>query len=352
MSLLEVENLSVRFGDAAVVDSLSFSLDAGETLAIVGESGCGKSMTALAVTRLLERSARLSGSIRLGGSELTGLGERQMRQIRGPGIGIVFQDPMSALNPVLTVGEQIVEAVRAHGDLGRSASRDRAAELLDLVRIPDARRRLNDYPHRFSGGMRQRVAIAIAIASNPSILVADEPTTALDVTIQAQILDLLGDLQSKLRMGLLLITHDLGVVAETADRVLVMYAGSKVEEQDASALFAHPLHPYTRRLMGAKPGLTLGEPQPRQRLQEIPGLVPKPGTMQQGCAFAPRCSLADERCTTESPALRPFGRARAACHKIEPSVGTIAAPFARKLTVPATPRAAVPAFARAGRQAL
>lgn len=317
MSLLDVENLSVRFRDATVVDRLSFSVEAGETLAIVGESGCGKSITALALMRLVAAPGRVEGGVRLDGTELTGLSERQMRAVRGKRIGIVFQDPMSALNPVLTVGEQIAEAVRAHGGLSARAARERAKELLDLVHIPDPHRRLDDFPHRFSGGMRQRVAIAIAVAANPALLIADEPTTALDVTIQAQILSLLGDLQRELGMALVLITHDLGVVAETADRVLVMYAGRKVEEQAADDLFAHPLHPYTQRLMGAKPQLRLGELAAPERLQEIPGLVPLPGALPPGCAFAPRCARADASCSEAAPALRPHAGGLVACHKAE-----------------------------------
>ncbi len=328
MSLLDVLSLTVRFGPATVVDRLSFAVDAGETLAIVGESGCGKSMTALALMRLVAPPGRIDGQVRLDGLDLTGLPEARMRAIRGDRIGIVFQDPMSALNPVLTVGEQIVEAVRAHNAVGVRAARARARELLDLVHIPDAARRLDDYPHRFSGGMRQRVAIAMAIAGNPALLIADEPTTALDVTIQAQILCLLADLQRELGMALILITHDLGVVAETADRVLVMYAGRKVEEQSAQGLFDNPLHPYTRRLMGAKPRLTIadmseemaGEVAERvapRRLQEIAGLVPAPGAIPPGCAFAPRCTIADAACTQSVPVLHPPAPAAVACHKTD-----------------------------------
>jgi peptide/nickel transport system ATP-binding protein len=319
MSLLDVENLTVRFGGSTVVDRLSFSVAAGETLAVVGESGCGKSITALALMRLVAPPGRVEGNVRLDGLNLTGLSERQMRAVRGDRIGIVFQDPMSALNPVLTVGEQIIEAIRAHGEASAGSARARARELLDLVHIPDARRRLDDYPHRFSGGMRQRVAIAIAIASNPALLIADEPTTALDVTIQAQILSLLGDLQRELGMALILITHDLGVVAETADRVLVMYAGRKVEEQGVEGLFGNPLHPYTQRLMGAKPRLEIGEVSAPPRLQEIPGLVPMPGAIPPGCAFAPRCTLADADCTRAVPELRRLAAASVACRKAEPS---------------------------------
>lgn len=321
MSLLDVDDLTVRFGATPVVDRLSFSIDAGQTLAVVGESGCGKSATALALMRLVAPPGRIEGSVRLNGLDLIGLSERRMRDLRGGRIGIVFQDPMTALNPVLTIGEQIVEAVRAHRNIGIRAAYTRARQLLDLVHIPDAARRLADYPHRFSGGMRQRVAIAIAIASNPGLLIADEPTTALDVTIQTQILNLLSDLQAELGMALLLITHDLGVVAETADRVLVMYAGRKVEEQDATSLFHNPLHPYTQRLLAAKPRLELGHvPVKPPRLQEIPGTVPSLNASSLGCAFAPRCAIAEAICSVEQPLLRRVGSATVACRKVEKEV--------------------------------
>ena len=322
MTMLEVTDLSVKFptlaGVVSAVDRLSFSVSAGETLAIVGESGCGKSVTALALLRLLSTSAtQLQGSIKLEGQELTTLPERQMRALRGNRLAIIFQDPMAAFNPVMTIGDQIVEAIREHAPISRRAALARAEELLDLVHLPDPRRRLDEYPHRFSGGMRQRAAIAMALASDPVLLIADEPTTALDVTIQAQILSLLHRLQRDTGMGLVLITHDLGVVAEMADRVLVMYAGRKVEEQNVYGLFDHPLHPYTRRLMGAKPKLAADSAGRPARLQEIPGLVPSLIQMPPGCAFASRCSMADLSCHTRPPVLleRPGGAA-VACHHV------------------------------------
>lgn len=318
MHFLNVDKLSVRFDQAAVVEDLSFHVDVGETVAIVGESGCGKSVTALALSRLLDANARVSGSVTLDGTNLSSLSERNMRAVRGRDIGFVFQDPMSSLNPVLTIGEQVSEAVEAHSSLGRRVIRARVLELLDLVHIPDGERRLGEYPHRFSGGMRQRVAIAIAIASSPRLLIADEPTTALDVTIQAQILQLLKELQRRLGMALILITHDLGVVAETADRVLVMYAGRKVEERRVEELFSQPRHPYTRQLMASKPRFraAAGDGRP-PRLQEIPGLVPLPGTVTKGCAFASRCYLSDDLCSRDRPALRTVSQGMAACHHSE-----------------------------------
>ena len=319
MALLDVRALKVRFGSAAVVDGLDFRVERGECLAIVGESGCGKSMTALALTRLLARPGRIEGEVRLDGTDLVALSERRMRAVRGAGIGIVFQDSMSALNPVRTVGDQIAEAIRAHARVGAGEARRRVRELLDLVHIPDAARRIDDYPHRFSGGMRQRVAIAMAIAARPAVLIADEPTTALDVTIQAQILALLADLQRELGMALLLITHDLGVVSEVADRVLVMYAGRKVEEQATADLFARPLHPYTRRLMAAKPRLDIGPAAALAvgRLEEIPGLVPLPDALPPGCRFGPRCWLAAPACSDREPELEERGDALVACHRAD-----------------------------------
>ncbi|RWR27697.1 ABC transporter ATP-binding protein [Sinirhodobacter populi] len=310
MAYLDVRNLGVAFGPSRVVEDLSFALDRGEALAIVGESGCGKSMTALALMRLLARGARTSGEIRLDGEDLLALSEARMRRMRGRRLGIIFQDPMSALNPVLTVAEQLTEAIRAHETLDRADALDRAVELLERVQIPDAARRIHDYPHQFSGGMRQRAAIAIAIAARPDILIADEPTTALDVTIQAQILQLISDLRRESGMALILVTHDLGVVAETVDRVLVMYAGRKVEEQRAQDLFAAPRHPYTNRLIASKPQLRVGDaalPGRPPRLPEIPGLVPLPGERGQGCAFAGRCDRVETICTTAVPALDHIG---------------------------------------------
>ncbi|WP_226504715.1 ABC transporter ATP-binding protein [Pseudomonas sp. MWU16-30317] len=320
--LLDVRNLRVEFGKPSTpliaVNDLSLQVQAGETLAIVGESGCGKSVTALALTRLLHGSqARLSGSVRYRGESLSDLDERAMRAIRGRHIGMIFQDPMSALNPVMSIGDQLIEAIQAHHPLPRAQARARAVELLERVRIPEPHKRLDDYPHRFSGGMRQRVVIAMALAGGPSLLIADEPTTALDVTIQAQILHLLASLQREMGMGLILITHDLGVVAETADRVMVMYAGRKVEEQPVHGLFAHPRHPYTRGLIGARPALQLeaiGPGKRRVRLKEIPGMVPMLSQLPVGCAFAARCEHADVRCQ-QLPELLPFEPlAAVACH--------------------------------------
>jgi peptide/nickel transport system ATP-binding protein len=314
--LLEVDRLSVRFptraGLLTAVNEVSFTVAAGETLAIVGESGCGKSVTALALMRLLPAQATLSGSVRLAGEELVGLPEKRMRQLRGGRVAMIFQDPMSALNPVLTIGDQLVEAILAHQPLTRRQARERAAELLGKVRIPEPALRLNDYPHRLSGGMRQRVVIAMALASNPVLLIADEPTTALDVTIQAQILQLLKQLQNELGTALILITHDLGVVAETADRVAVMYAGRKVEEQPVAGLFHGSLHPYTRGLLRSRPRFdAIGVA--GDRLREIPGVVPTLAAMPAGCAFAPRCAHAQAACTARPPALEQHDRAWVAC---------------------------------------
>ena len=315
--VLDVRGLTVRFASANgplnAVSDLSFQVQAGETLAIIGESGCGKSVTGLALLRLLPPEAQIGGSIRLGGQDLLRLDPRRMRAVRGGRIAMVFQDPMAALNPVMTIGEQMIEAIRAHASFSRAAARKRAVELLDLVRMPEPALRMADYPHRFSGGMRQRVVIAIALAGQPALLVADEPTTALDVTIQAQILKLLTGLQRELGMALILITHDLGVVAETADRVLVMYAGRKVEERSFGDLFAGPLHPYTRGLIAARPASQPGEA-PRPRLAEIPGIVPPLSSIPTGCAFAPRCPMADAGCRTTLPTLRGIGHGQVACH--------------------------------------
>ena len=299
--LLEVHNLSVSFdtprGTVLAVRDLSFYVDQGETLAIVGESGCGKSVTALSLMQLLpERGAKIKAqSLSLMGTDLTRLSESQMRRIRGKKIGMVFQDPMSSLNPVLTIGDQLAEAIGEHEPSSSAAVRARCIELLDMVRIPTPAERLAEYPHRLSGGMRQRVMIAMALSGRPDLLIADEPTTALDVTIQAQILKLMIGLQKELGMGLLLITHDLGVVAQTAQRVLVMYAGRKVEEQSVEGLILQPQHPYTQGLVQSKlkPGLGAEK---RRRLREIPGIVPAPSAIDTGCQFAPRCAYAQSRC--------------------------------------------------------
>jgi peptide/nickel transport system ATP-binding protein len=327
MALLEVEGLHTRFftreGAVRAVDGVSFAVEAGETLAIVGESGCGKSVTALSIMRLIPpKSGRIvGGTVRFGGQNLAELSERRMRAIRGNQIAMIFQEPMTSLNPVHTVGAQIAEAVRIHQGLARKAALARAVEMLRLVRIPDAERRVRDYPHQFSGGMRQRVMIAMALSCNPKLLIADEPTTALDVTIQAQILKLMIELKSRLGAAVMLITHDLGVVAETAQRVIVMYAGRKVEEAAVDELFRRPLHPYTRGLMTSIPRGRQGRS--ARRLSEIQGIVPslrepKAGVAPyEGCGFAPRCGLATERCRREAPPLRRDGAHLAACWELE-----------------------------------
>jgi peptide/nickel transport system ATP-binding protein len=291
-------------GSVTVVDGVSFDLEAGRTLAVVGESGCGKSVTALSLLRILpEPPMRIAGGIvRLDGRDLLSLDEEEMRRVRGNEIAMIFQEPMSSLNPVLTIGDQIVEALRVHRPLLRRESRAQAAALLARVRIPDAEARLHEYPHRLSGGMRQRVMIAMALACRPRVLIADEPTTALDVTIQAQILMLLRQLQSELGMAILLISHNLGMVASVATRVEVMYAGRIVEEAPAGELFGRPLHPYTEGLLGATPRLYVGGAAP-SRLVDIPGIVPPLDALPPGCPFAPRCPKAMDICRAERPAL-------------------------------------------------
>ncbi len=310
--VLAVEDLQTYFytrrGLLKAVDRVSFSVGAGETLAIVGESGCGKSITALSVMRLVPSPPGriVGGSVRLRGRDLLRLSEEEMRQIRGNEISMIFQEPMTSLNPVLTIGNQISEALILHQDVSRKAAMERAVEMLRLVRIPEPERRAREYPHQLSGGMRQRAMIAMALACNPKVLLADEPTTALDVTIQAQILELILELQQRLGTAVVLITHDLGVVAETAQRVIVMYAGRKVEEADVTSLFDEPLHPYTRGLMGSIPRLDMPETGTKgaDRLQEIPGMVPPLNALPPGCAFAPRCAMATEKCQAEYPPYR------------------------------------------------
>ena len=308
--LLAVNGLRTIFdtrgGILNAVDGVSFSVERGETLAIVGESGCGKTVTALSLMRLVpDPPGRIvAGQVALDGVDLLALSEQAMQRLRGKDISMIFQEPMSSLNPVMTIGKQIAEVLLLHEGLGRSAARRRAVEMLRMVRIPDPEQRANEYPHQLSGGMRQRAMIAMALACTPKVLIADEPTTALDVTIQAQILDLILDLQHNLGTAVILITHDLGVVAETAQRVIVMYAGRKVEEAPVDELFARPQHPYTRGLMASIPRLTLmrGESdRPDGRLMEIPGMVPPLTDLPAGCAFAPRCAFADDRCRKQSP---------------------------------------------------
>jgi peptide/nickel transport system ATP-binding protein len=309
MALLEVEQLRTHFatqdGVVRAVEGLSFSIGAGETVAIVGESGCGKSVTSLSILRLLqEPPARMAGQIRFDGRNLLELPEAEMRKLRGNEIGMIFQEPMTSLNPVLTVGRQIAEAIRLHQGLSKRAARERAIEMLKLVGIPAPERREREYPHQLSGGMRQRVMIGIALVCNPKLLIADEPTTALDVTIQAQILDLIRRLKTEMGSAVMLITHDLGVVAEIAERVIVLYAGRKVEEASVADIFADPKHPYTQGLMGAIPklGSSLDQPE-RSKLAEIPGLVPSLREPIVGCAFAERCPHAMGVCREIAPAV-------------------------------------------------
>jgi peptide/nickel transport system ATP-binding protein len=308
--VLEVADLQTYFftrgGLVKAVDGVSFSVPRGATLAIVGESGCGKSVTALSLMRLVaDPPGRIvGGSIRLDGVDLLQLDDQAMRAIRGNRISMVFQEPMTSLNPVMTIGRQISEALMLHQKMSQKAALARAVEMLQLVGIPEPKQRVKEYPHQLSGGMRQRAMIAMALACNPKVLICDEPTSALDVTIQAQILDLIAKLQRELGTAVILITHDLGVVAETAERVIVMYAGRKVEEASVGDLFARPRHPYTRGLMNSIPRLALmrQERGPAvERLQEIPGIVPALVNLPEACIFAPRCAFADDKCRAQYP---------------------------------------------------
>jgi peptide/nickel transport system ATP-binding protein len=317
-NLIEVDDLHTAFftaqGDLAAVDGVTFSISAGQTLGLVGESGCGKSVTALSIMRLLPKTAGrvVAGRIDYRGRDLLRLDEAEMRRIRGNEISMIFQEPMTSLNPVFTVGAQIVEAIRLHQDLGHREAREKAADMLALVRMAEPRARLDSYPHQLSGGMRQRVMIAMALSCNPALLIADEPTTALDVTIQAQILDLVADLQAQLGMALLLITHDLGVVAEQADEVAIMYAGRIVERGAPAAIFALPLHPYTVGLMNSIPRLASG----RGRLDAIPGIVPSPLDRPAGCRFRDRCARALDSCGDSDPLMRELEPGHfVACHR-------------------------------------
>src|SRR2546421_120288 len=301
MALLEVENLQTHFrtpdGVNRAVDGVSFEVREGETLAIVGESGCGKSVTANSILRLVpEPPGRIAGAIRFQGTDLLTLDEPAMRKIRGNDISMIFQEPMTSLNPVLTIGRQLGETLRLHQGLDREAAEERSIKMLNLVGIPEARRRVREYPHQFSGGMRQRVMIAMALACNPKLLIADEPTTALDVTIQAQILDLMRDLKRRVGAAIILITHDLGVVAEVAERVMVMYAGRKAEEAPVGQLFRSPRHPYTQGLLGAVPKLGSSVTGDETRLAEVPGLVPSLKGPLLGGGLASRCPQATELC--------------------------------------------------------
>jgi oligopeptide/dipeptide ABC transporter ATP-binding protein len=311
--LLDIDGLKTHFftrdGVVRAVDGISFAVYPGETLAVVGESGCGKSVTSLSILRLIASPPGriVAGRIRFQGRNLLDLTEPQMRKLRGNEISMIFQEPMTSLNPVLTVGRQIAESLIVHRGLTRAEAMSRAAEMLRLVDIPEPQRRLGEYPHQLSGGMRQRVMIAMALACNPRLLIADEPTTALDVTIQAQILDLMRQLKQKTGAAIVLITHDLGVVAEMAQRVVVMYAGRKVEEAPVDELFGRPRHPYTRGLLNSIPRLDEAATAGRKRLAEIPGLVPSLREEMPGCAFAERCAYATQRCRREAPPLEAKG---------------------------------------------
>ncbi len=329
--LLDVRSLTVSFtkndtSSAPAVDNLSFDVNIGETVALVGESGCGKSTTALALMRLFSKQeARVDAqSLLLGDTDLLSLSEKQMCKLRGGDIAMIFQDPLSALNPVRTVGQQLTEALRLHQSLRGRQARQEALQLLRQVHISEPERRLDDYPHRLSGGMRQRVLIAMALAGKPRLLIADEPTTALDVTIQAQILELLRELQRANGMAILLITHDLGVVANMANRVVVMYAGNAVETRAAHALFNQPSHPYTNKLLQARP--IRG---PRIRLAEIPGAVPTPGSVAHGCRYAARCEYVRDACLTILPDLTPVSDGEVRCiawHDIDHPHATLSPP--------------------------
>ncbi|MDB4915282.1 MAG: oligopeptide/dipeptide transporter, ATPase subunit [Gemmatimonadetes bacterium] len=320
--LLEIDNLRTWFytdsGVARSVDGVSMRVDAGETLGVVGESGCGKSVTALSILRLIRAPGRIEpgSAIRFEGKDLLTLAEADIRHVRGNRIAMVFQEPMTALNPVFTVGDQIAEVARIHTDMSRKEAAAKAVEMLRLVGIPDPERRATEYPHQLSGGMRQRIVIAMALVMNPALLIADEPTTALDVTIQAQILELLADLTRRLGTSILLITHDLGVVAENCTRVIVMYAGEVVEEATTSDLFRHAHHPYTEGLLGAMPRVG-GH---AERLATIPGTVPAPTNWPAGCRFRERCEYAWERCEQEHPPLYQIGEGHVSrCHlAVEP----------------------------------
>ncbi len=321
--LLKIDALKTVFhteaGTARAVDGVSFTVGRGETVGLVGESGCGKSVTALSILRLIaDPPGRIeSGSILFEGRDLLGLSEKEMRKVRGNEISIVFQEPLSSLNPVFTCGEQIREAIALHQKLGRKASKEKAIDMLRLVRIPDPEKRYGSYPHQMSGGMRQRVMIAMALSCQPKLLIADEPSTALDVSVQAQIIELLDELRSGMDMAVLLITHDLAVVAQMADRVVVMYAGAVVEESPVGEIFSSPAHPYTKGLLDSLPKLG----QDLERLPMIPGTVPDPLHLPEGCRFSDRCSERFERCAAEPPLFDLPGGRRARCWLLEEGDG-------------------------------
>ncbi|TQF00259.1 MAG: ABC transporter ATP-binding protein [Spiribacter salinus] len=319
MALLEIENLNVTFntrhGNVTALDSVSMHVNAGETLGVVGESGCGKSITALAVMGLIPTPpGRIAGgAIRLNGENLVGASDGRLRQLRGADVAMIFQEPMTSLNPVFTVGDQIAEAIMLHQKVSPDQAFKDAIALLDRVGIPSPDSRARDYPHQLSGGMRQRVMIAMAVSCRPKVLIADEPTTALDVTVQAQIFDLLNEIQRDFGAAIILITHDMGAISEMADRVAVMYAGRVIEEARADDVLDHPQHPYARGLISCIPALGKGD----SELREIPGVVPPLHLLGEGCAFAERCSHAEERCLREKPLLVDHRHHPAACHAVE-----------------------------------
>ena len=321
-SLLEVKNLKTHFftadGVVKAVDGISYDVEEGEVVGIVGESGCGKSVGAMSIMRLVASPPGriVDGEVVFEGKNLVEMDDKDMREIRGNRIAMVFQEPMTSLNPVLTIGRQLTETLELHQNMSRNEARDRAAELLSMVGIPDANQRLDDYPHQFSGGMRQRVMIAMALSCNPKLIIADEPTTALDVTIQAQILELMQELSKELGTALIIITHNLGVVARYADRVLVMYAGKIIETASAVELYKNPKHPYTLALLNSVPRLDSSEG--RVRLDAIEGLPPDLGNLPEGCSFAPRCKFAVESCLVDDPMLREIeNEHHSACLRVE-----------------------------------
>lgn len=316
MKLLEVKDLKTYFytdeGVVKSVDGVSFSVDKGETLGVVGESGCGKSITSMSIMQLIGKPGKIvNGEIDFKGENLLNKDKEEMRKIRGKEIAMIFQEPMTSLNPVYTVGQQIMEAVLIHEDMTKEQARERAIQMLDLVKIPDAEKRLNSYPHEFSGGMRQRVMIAMALSCNPEFLICDEPTTALDVTIQAQILNLINELKEKTDTAVMMITHDLGVISEVADNVMVMYAGQVVEYTDVDTVFEKPLHPYTQGLISCIPKLGGQE----EKLSTIKGMVPSFNDMPEGCLFCPRCEYAKDICRKERPELVDLDGHQVRCFK-------------------------------------
>ena len=323
-ALLKVEDLVVeiptRRGLLTPVNNVSFQIQRGEILGVVGESGAGKSITGTAITGLLERPAHVAaGNIYLDGKEISGLSHNQMRKVRGSEIGAIFQDPLTSLNPLMTIGDQLTETALIHLDISKSEARDRALQALIDVGIPAAENRLNGYPHEFSGGMRQRVVIALALIGEPKLVIADEPTTALDVSVQAQVLNLLKKLCRERNTGVMLITHDMGVIAETTDRVAVLYAGRVVEIGETKRVITEPGHPYTSGLMGATPTTSIVEGAP-QRLNQIPGAMPGLMSIPEGCPFHPRCPSCDEPCKNSMPQLKPYRNGEIACYLHEGSV--------------------------------